>query len=49
MHEADTQQLVVSRFNKGVPGGMQQRRHQDKKHYRQSHSMDPNILSRRAW
>ena len=49
MHEADTQQLVVARFNKGVPGGMQQRRHQHKKHYRQGHSMDPNILSRRAW
>ena len=47
MHEADTQQLVIARFNKGVPGGMQQRCHQDKKHYRQSHSMDPNILSRR--
>tara|TARA_B100000475_G_C14773570_1_gene220213 strand:- start:371 stop:517 length:147 start_codon:yes stop_codon:yes gene_type:complete len=48
MHEADTQQLVVARFNKGVPGGMQQRRYQDKKRYRESHSIDPDIFSRRA-
>jgi hypothetical protein len=33
MHEADTQQLVVARFNKSVPGSMQQRCHEDKKHY----------------